>query len=392
MIKWLSLLIVAGVIGLAAQCTGETASPATPALPIPPAGSMAHLALLTPTSDELATFGRTLRNGSLMAIDTWNSRGGVLGQPVQWGDYDTPCDFEAAQQTVQQALDDGLKFLVGPLCSEAAIAAALIAQAGEAVLIAPSATHPLVTADSQGQPRPTIFRASYGYARQGQAVAAFAYTHLSVRRAAILFASGDDYGAALAEAFASQFEAQGGEIVLRMAYQSGDSDFKPLLQTIVQAKAEALYLPASASQVSRLAAQWRELDLSKQITWLGSDSWESPQLDKAAAEGSFFSVHFVEEDGRPETRAWVEAYKAKYAVSPTTLAALGYTATDTLLTAIQQAGAVKVTEVASTLARGEFEDITGRFTFDAQHNPLKPVPVVQLKAGKLVLATYITLP
>lgn len=391
MIKWLSLWLAASLAVLVAQCNGGLAAPSTPPLPTPP-GPVLRLALLTPTSGEIATFGRTLRNGSLMALDEWNSRGGVLSQHLQAVDYDTPCDFEAARHATRQALTDGLQFMIGPLCSEAAIAAALTAQEGGALLIVPTATHPLVTVDSAGQTRPIIFRAAYGYARQGQAMAALAYTHLAARRAALLTLAGDDYSAALAKAFASAFESLSGQVVYQSTYPPGEADFKPLLQAAAQAGAEALYLPAPAQVVNGVVAQWRELGLSTQLTLLGSDSWDAPELDRAATEGSYFPVHFLLKDNRPATQAWAEAYKAKYAVSPTTLAALGYEATSTLLAAIQQAGAVEVKAVAPVLAGGEFEGLSGPFTFDAQHNPLKPVPVVQLQGNQRSLVRYVSPP
>ncbi len=389
MFKWIALWLAASLAVLAAQCRGGLADPGAPPLPVLPGDSVLRLALLTPTSGETATFGRTLRNGSLMALDAWNSRGGATGHSLQAADYDTPCDFEAAQRATRQALADGLRFLVGPLCSEAAIAAALTAQESGALLVALTATHPLVTVDSAGQTRPTIFRATYGYARQGQAMAALAYTHLAAHRAALLSLAGDDYSTALVEAFAAHFESLGGRVAYNNAYPPDQADFKPFLQAAAQAGAEVLYLPASAPVVNQVAAQRRELGLSTQLTLLGSDSWEAPELDRAAAEGSYFPVHFLLEDGRPETRAWAEAYKARYAVSPTTLAALGYEATATLLAAIEQAGAVEVKAVAPVLAGGEFEGLAGPFTFDAGHNPLKPVPIVQLQGGRIALVRYI---
>jgi ABC-type branched-subunit amino acid transport system substrate-binding protein len=39
-------------------------------------------------------------------------------------------------------------------------------------------------------------------------------------------------------------------------------------------------------------------------------------------------------------------------------------------------------DVARALAGMEFDGVTGRWRFDAQHNPLKPVVVVQIKEGR----------
>jgi branched-chain amino acid transport system substrate-binding protein len=97
------------------------------------------------------------------------------------------------------------------------------------------------------------------------------------------------------------------------------------------------------------------------------------------------------EDNRPLTRQWADAYKAAYAVEPDTLAALGYEAAMVLVTAIQQAGTVEIKTVAKTLVQGRFEGVTGPITFDPQHNPIKPVPIVQIKDGRIVFTTYVNL-
>src|SRR6185295_7210124 len=75
-----------------------------PALPPPVTGPTLRIALISTTAGELATFGRTLRNGIMLAFDEWNSRGGVLGQKVEGIVYDADCTFGAAQRAAQQAV------------------------------------------------------------------------------------------------------------------------------------------------------------------------------------------------------------------------------------------------------------------------------------------------
>jgi branched-chain amino acid transport system substrate-binding protein len=392
MIRWgLGLLLTLSLLALISQCnrSGAAEGHSLPPLPLPPTGPTLPIALLSPSSGELATFGRVLRNGSILAFDEWNSRGGVLGRRIQWTVYDADCTFDAARQVTQQAVADGFQFIIGPLCSEAAIAAAEVAAANGALLVAPTATHPLVTVDGQGQTRATVFRASYAYLFQGQAAARFAVETLEKRQAALFFDPSDDYSAALGNAFNTEFTAQGGEIVYQSTYTPADTDFTPSLQAAADAGAEMIYLPAPVAVVNRLAGQWQQLSPSKQLTLLGSDSWDAPELDLAAIEGSYFTRHFFLDEHRPATRAWADAYKASYAVAPDTLAALGYDAAAILMAAIQQVGTVEVKRVAETLEQGRFEAVTGPISFDRQHNPVKPVPVVQVKEAQIILVGYV---
>lgn len=377
---WLPLCLA--LLLSAAQCH----TPPTPPLPSTPTGPAIRIALLTPTSGELATFGRLLRNGSLMAMEEWNRQGGVLGHHLEWVSYDSGCDFETARQATRQAIDDGLQFIIGPLCSEAAIAAAVEAEAAEILMISPTATHPLVTVDPQGQTRPTVFRASHAYPVLGQAAARFARDSLQVQKAAVFLDTHDPYSRSLVEAFAHQFQQQGGKVVYRAGYSAGDTDFSESLLAIRQAAPEVIYLPASTDIVNRVAVQLNELYTAAESTkpvLLGSDSWESPELDLAATNGSFFTGQVGPTNANPAVQQWTDAYQASYAIEPDTLAVLGYEATLLLLTAIQQAGTLSPPVIAATLEQGTFDGVTGAISFDHEHNPRQPIPILQVKDGQV---------
>lgn len=387
MIRWgLGLLLALSLVTFIPQCNFSGTGTNLPPLPLPPSGPTLRIALLSPSSGELATFGREVRNGSILAFDEWNNRGGVLGRRIEWTIYDTDCTFEEARQAAQQAVADGFQFIIGPLCSDTAIAAAEVAEAQGVLLLAPTATHPLVTVNGQGQTRPTVFRASYAAPYQAQAAASFAVEKLGKRRAALFFDPGDDYSAALGKTFSAEFTAQGGEIVYEFPYSPADTDFTAALQAAVEAGAEMFYLPAPVAVVNRVAGQ---LSATQPLLLLGSDSWDAPGLDLAGAEGNYFTRHFFLDEHRPAVQAWADAYKAAYAVAPDTLAALGYDAAAILMKAIEEAGSAEVRLVADALAQGQFEAVTGPISFDGQHNPVKPVPVVQVKEGKTIFVGYV---
>jgi len=383
------LLTILSLLGLAAQCNTSM-----PPLPATPAGPTLRIALLAPTGGELAPFGRAVRNSVLMASDAWNQQGGVSNHQIEWVRYHTDCTFETAQQAARQAINDGLQFIIGPICSEAAIATARQAQAANVLMISPGATHPLVTVNPQGQPRPTIFRASYTYSLQGHAAAQFARNTLNVSRAALLTQANDDYAQALTQAFANQFTAGGGQIMHQANYTPGLTNFADLLQAVHQSKAELIYLPTTnQTVVNRISGQLEQLGLSAPanneggLVLLGSDGWSADELELAAAEGSYFAVHFAPDN--PPAQAWVEQYKSNYAVRPTQLAALSFDAANMLAQAIQQAGTLEPAQVAQTLQQTTFSGVTGNLTFNQHHNPVKPVHFVRIQNGDTIYVTSV---
>lgn len=385
---WLAIILP--LLGLATQCNSAT-------LPQPATStdSTVRIALLAPNSGELATVGRVMRNGTIMAFDEWNSRDGTLNHRLESVLYHTDCTFESGQRATQQALDDGIQFIIGPICSEAAIATASLAESGQVLVISPAATHPLVTLNNQGQTRAGIFRVSYGYALQGQAAAHLAHTWLKVGRAALLSRPGDDYSTELVDVFANHFSAKGGEIVYRAAYPSDNTDFTETLLAIKQSGAELLYLPASPAVANQVAHQLNELGLTNTspskpgLILLGSDSWASDKLDLAATTGSYFPIHFSPEANRPLAERWRDRYKSIYAIEPSTLAALGYDAANILIKAIEQSGTLQPQQVAKTMKHSRYEGVTGQITFDHQHNPIKPVPFVRVVDGRYIYITSV---
>ncbi len=364
----------------AAQCH----TPPTPPLPTTPAGPYLRIALLSPTEGELTTFGRLARNGALLAFDEWNKNGGVLDHHIQWTSYDTQCDFESGQAAAQQAIAEGHTFIIGPLCSEAAVAAAAVAEAEQALLISPTGTHPLVTVNAAGQIRPTVFRTAYTWPYQAQAMALFA-ADLPATKAAVLSAPRDDYSALLANTFEETFTALGGQIVYQDTVMPGDPALSDKLSAISRAGATVLYLPVETDIVNQVGQALQQLGLAREsnpdgITLLGSDRWQPSELDYSVTNGSYFTTHFTVDNPRLQT--WAQSYKSTYAIEPEILAALNYDSATLLLNAIRQSQSFEIMAVVQTLEQKTFEGVTGPLNFDQQHNPLKPVPILRIDQEK----------
>ncbi len=341
--------------------------PQMPPLPAAPAEAAIPVAILLPTSGELATFGQQLRNGMQLAFDE-------AGQPVEPTVFAADCTFAGGQKAARLALAQGHTLLLGPLCSEAAIAAAIEADAAGALLIAPAAPHPLVTQNSAGRTRPTVFRVCDTAGWQGQLAARFAGT--SLQRAAIITSGPDSYATGLANAFEQAFA---GEIVFRQNFSPGQTDPADLISAAQQAGAELVYLPTAPLPANQLGPSV----LNHGLNLLGSDRWDSPELDRAALQGSSFPLQFNAEATQPEVHQFVERYKSVYAVTPDTLAALGYDAANLLLQAVARAGSPQPDAVSKILETGTFPGVTGVISFDQAHNPRKSITFGQIVDGQL---------
>ena len=114
---------------------------------------------------------------------------------------------------------------------------------------------------------------------------------------------------------------------------------------------------------------------------MGGDGWDSADLDLAAVDGYFYSNHYSPKDSRQIVVDWVAKYKAKFGAEPDALATLAYDATNILLASIEKAGKDDPAAVAAAMEKIEYEAVSGKVTFDAQHNPIKSAVVLQVKDG-----------
>jgi len=381
--KWTWGLV--GLLTVFALATGCGA----PLPPLPPTRSVnaaVQVAVLTPMTGELATFGETVRNGITLAFDEWNDRGGVGGgRPIAWLLEDTRCDPLEARRAAERVIaEQGVRFVVGGLCSEEAIPIARVAEERGALFIATAATHPLVTMDDTGTTRPTVFRAAFAYPYQGRAAARLALDKMNARRAAVLINPADDFVRSLADEFVATFVAGGGQVVGTGTYASRDADFSVAVAEVARAKPDVLYVPDAYPVANRVGGVVRAQGL--RLTLIGCDLWDSSALDLNALGGDYFTLHYSRETPDPRAGAWAKRYLSAFALEPDTLAALGYDAADLLASAMARAaeGGLAPNDVARTLEAMEFEGVTGRWRFDRQHNPVKPVVVVQVKDGGVV--------
>ena len=171
-------------------------------------------------------------------------------------------------------------------------------------------------------------------------------------------------------------------------YAAQDTDFSAILAKVSEAKPDVVYLPDYYNVVNLVTAQAKEKGIT--APFMGGDGWDSPDLNKAAAAGGYFTTHYSEQDTRPIVAAFVRAYGEKYkddtgaANVPDALATLAYDATNLLLSAIEKAGDDDATKVAAAMAASSFDAVSGRITFDPQHNPIKSAVMLQVQPDKIV--------
>jgi branched-chain amino acid transport system substrate-binding protein len=378
-----TMLVLASMVLAACQPAATVATEAPAEVTEAPAAGALKVAILAPLSGSVPTFGVSTRDGALLAIKEWNAKGGVLGMQIEPVVEDSQCEADPAVNAANKVIDqDGVHYIIGEVCSKASIPISEIAQEKHVVQISPTSTNATVTLKADGTTKEYVFRACFIDPFQGKVGAKFAIDNLKAKNAFILFDQGNDYVRGLAEAFEETFTANGGTIVGKETYTSSDTDFSAILAKVSEAKPDIVYLPDYYNIINLVMAQAKEKGIT--APFMGGDGWDSADLDKAAADGGYYTNHYSEQDTRQIVQDWVKNYQAEYGSVPDALATLAYDAANLMIAAIQSAGVDDPSKVKDTLAAISWEGVSGTITFDEFHNPIKAAVILQVKDGKIV--------
>jgi branched-chain amino acid transport system substrate-binding protein len=351
-------------------------------------GSAIKVGLVLPLTGGIPSFGAEAKGGIDLAIREWNSQGGVLGRQILAVYGDGQCMADAGVVAATKLInEDQVHYILGEVCSSATMAIAELANAAGVVEITPTSTNTAVTVDSSGQTRAFIFRSCFIDSYQGILGAKFASGTLGAARAFLLRNPGNQYDAGLCDSFIRQFQALGGSIVGDESYGSQDTDFSALLLHVKDAAPDLVFLPDYYNIVNLVTRQAKKLGLA--VPFLGGDGWDSSDLDKRSADGSYFTNHLSLDDPRPEVQAFITAYEKTIGTPPSIISALAYDAAEMLFQAIAHAGVDDAAVVRNELESLSFHGVTGSLTVDEHHNPVKTGVIMAVRNGKVEFLTTI---
>lgn len=342
----------------------------------------------------VASFGQSAVNAIELAFEQVNADGGVLGKQLELVIADNKSDAsESTMAMTKLVTQDKVSAVLGPVTSTNTLAAVPVAQDNKVPMITPTATNPKVTVNEEtGKLNDYVFRSCFIDPFQGTVMANFASNDLDAKTAAIYIDNSSDYAKGLAKYFKESFEANGGTIVAEEAYVAKDTDFKATLTRIKSTNPDVIFVPGYYEEVGKIVKQGRELGIT--VPFLGGDGWDAPQmLDIAGAENlnnTYFSNHYSAEDPSPEIQNFVKAYEEKYNATPDALAALGYDAALLLIDAIKRAGSDDPEKIRDALEETkDFPAVSGKITFDENHNPVKSAVIIEFKDGKQTYKTSV---
>ena len=334
-----------------------------------------------------AGYGTSMNNAVKMAVEEINADGGIDGKEIEIVEYDIQSDeTQSAQSTTTLTTSDKVTAIVGPALTGTFQAAIPIANQNEVPIISPTATDDSVLEKEDGSVYEFAYRACFTNSYQGTALAQFANENLEAEKAIIFADNSSDYAQGLTQTFEDTFQ---GEIVSVQNFTADQTDFSASLTNIEDMDFDVLYVPGYYEQAGPIIKQARAMGITQPI--LGPDGFGNESLYELAGASNLTDIYYTTQfsalSADEQVDAFMADYKEKFGKDADMFAAMAYDGAYVVKEAIERAGSVDPQAINEALAETtDFDGVTGNFSFDEMHNPVKTVTIIEVQNGEDVEA------
>lgn len=345
-------------------------------------------ALVGPMTGPSSEWGEAMRDGATIAVEEINQAGGVLGRKLEFIIEDDKGEPREAVTVAQKIVNNpNVVGVVGNFFSSCTFAAGPIYQQEGVPTLATAATHPDIPKIGD-----YIFRANPRNTAQGAGIIDFCLEVLGKKNIAILYPA-DDYGRGMFVSASERAKERGVNVVYQASHKTaGELDFTALLTSVRSAGADVLVLASFYTQAAQIVRQMKLVGFDVPV--VGADSLYQPgfiEIGGASAEGVYVATWFHPEGPLPETKLYVETYKARFNKTVNISSPFIYDAVKILAGAIERAGTTDGEAVRDEIAKTDYMGPTGPVTFNEYGGrnikDLKGL-FVQVVDGKFKLLDY----
>ena len=314
-----------------------------------------------PKTGPLTQYGDMQFAGAKMAIEQINAKGGVDGKKLEAVDYDDACNPKQAVAVANKVVNDGIKYVVGHLCSSSTQPASDIYEDEGIIMITPAATGPEITARGYKM----IFRTIGLDSAQGPAAGNYIADHVKPKVVAVLHDK-QQYGEGIASAVKKTLEDKGIKVAVFEGVNAGEKDYSSVIAKLKQANVDFVYYGGYHPELGLILRQAKEKGLNAKFMGpegVGNESIS--QIAQGASEGLLVTLPKAF-DADPENKALVDAFAAKKQDPTGPFVFPAYAAVEVIAGGIEQAKSEDPAKVAEAIHKGTFKTPTGNLKFDAK--------------------------
>jgi ABC-type branched-subunit amino acid transport system substrate-binding protein len=325
--------------------------------------------------------GIPMLNGSKLAVEEWNARGGYLKRKIPFElvvSNDNGLWGSSGNEIIKQAYRDEVFGMLGTIDGANSHIAIRVALKAEVVMINSGDTDPTFIETNI----PWVARVIGDDRQQAYLLTDYWYRKLGLRRVAIVRSS-NRYGRFGVREIRDSARRMGRPVPIEMAYKVGQKDFRLEVERVKNARPDAVVHWGDAVEGAQVLNTMREMGMTQ--PFFGCDRTVSDEFVRIAgrnAEGVVAGFPWDPTRKSARLERFRKAYREKFGVEAETYAAHAYDGMNLLLWAIQAAGLnrAKIRDVIAHLPHA-WPGVTGDIIFSAALDDVGETTLARYEGG-----------
>ncbi|MDH3354413.1 MAG: branched-chain amino acid ABC transporter substrate-binding protein [Chromatiales bacterium] len=318
------------------------------------------IALVGPTTGPVAQYGDMQMMGAKMAIQQINAAGGVNGQKLEAVVMDDVCEPKQAVAAANKVVNQGIKYVVGHLCSGSTQPASDIYEDEGILMITPASTSPAITERGFKM----IFRTIGLDSQQGPVAGRYIANEMKPARLAIIHDK-QQYGQGIAGEVKKTVESMGVNVVLFEGVNKDQKDFSALITKMKSKDVDFVYYGGYHPELGLILRQSREQGFTSRF--MGPEGVGNKDISTIAGKASEGLLVTLPSDfsAVPANAGLVAAFKAKGEDSSGPFVMPGYAAVQIIADSIKGSGSEDPKKLAEYMRNNSFDTPIGKVAYKA---------------------------
>ena len=329
----------------------------------------------------LVKMGTQMLNGSTLAIEEANKRGGFRGIPFKLMVHNDVGLWGAAANQIVKMDEEGVWGWLGSIddfVSHVAIRVTLKLE---------------IPNVNTGNPDPTFTETNIPWVirtipddRQASYVMAKQLVDIDKHKRIAVMRVNSRYGRVGVVHMNRTLTRLGYPIIIEERFSDGESDFTAQLERIKRKGPDAIVMWGNARETALILNQIRAMGMKQPL--YASDRVVNDDFLKMAganAEGLRTTCQYNPESADPKLKAFRAAYKKRFGIEADVIAAHAYDGMNILISAVQQAGLnrAKIRDLLTDNKTFEgYDGVTGKVFFDQTWNNIRPIYSARVVDGR----------
>jgi branched-chain amino acid transport system substrate-binding protein len=328
----------------------------------------------------LVSLGQQMLNGTTLAIEQANKRGGYKGIPFRLMIHNDVGLWGAAANEVVKMDDEKVWAWLGSIDDIVSHVALRATLKMEIMMVNTGDPDPTFTETNI----PWTIRVISDDRQSGYVLAFYIFEKMEHERVAVI-RTNTRYGRVGIMEYSGVAVRLGHPMMIEERFNDGEIDFKMQLENIMKVSPDAILIWGNAKESALILRQIRELGMKQPV--YGSDRVVSSEFLKIAgkyAEGLVTTCQYNPNADIPELKTFQADYCKRFGIEPDVFAAHAYDGMNLIIEAIHDAGLnrILIRDVLTDLKTFQgYQGVTGKIILDGSWNDMGDIWLVKVENG-----------